>query len=363
MSSKLLSCWGVGAVALVSLSVACGGRSVLSDEGVAGIGGTQGGSGSSGSSGSSGAGQSGSGGVAGDAGQSGAGGVSGDAGMAGSGGSGTAAVGGAGGVAGGSGSAGAPGGTAGSAGSPGGSAGSAGAGAGGSAGTAGAGAGGSAGTAGAGGSTVDFCPNRSTWTCDPVQGTGCNGQGEACDIAGNGNGLQCFPPPNDVQVGGACNDQNGPFCTPGATCLNNICTKYCCTDADCSGTACGPFQGNTSDSIGVCDQGAGGAGGSGGAAGSSGAGGSAGSAGGPTAAGCDMCLQAQCSNEFANCAQNNSCSARLSCVESTCALDPNIDVFQCVMQCSQGTPPGGGMALFQLIQCGRNACGTDCPGL
>jgi hypothetical protein len=58
-----------------------------------------------------------------------------------------------------------------------------------------------------------------------------------------------------------------------------------------------------------------------------------------------------------------SCSAKLSCVENNCALDPNGNIFQCVQQnCSQGGP-GGGMALFQVLQCGQNSCATECPGL
>jgi hypothetical protein len=58
--------------------------------------------------------------------------------------------------------------------------------------------------------------------------------GEACDW--NGNGFQCFPPPNTAGLCMACGPNAGSvFCMPGMTCLNNVmCAAYCCSDSDCS---------------------------------------------------------------------------------------------------------------------------------
>lgn len=73
--------------------------------------------------------------------------------------------------------------------------------------------------------------------CDPTVASSCNA-GEACDLDRNDT-FSCFPPPNDVAEGGACNQDGGPFCEPGLTCLNGgTCARFCCGDADCGGKTC-----------------------------------------------------------------------------------------------------------------------------
>jgi hypothetical protein len=90
-------------------------------------------------------------------------------------------------------------------------------------------------------------------TCDPVKND-CTGSGEACDIGSDG-AAGCFPPPNDVAVGGACDNQAGPFCKGGYHCgANNTCQKFCCSASDCgSGKACTPLGIVQTDAIGICD--------------------------------------------------------------------------------------------------------------
>jgi hypothetical protein len=72
-------------------------------------------------------------------------------------------------------------------------------------------------------------------TCDPLTPGSC-GAGEACDIGMSG--FECFPPPNDAQIGGACDNSAGPYCTNGAACVMMVCAEYCCSDADCGGKTC-----------------------------------------------------------------------------------------------------------------------------
>lgn len=92
-----------------------------------------------------------------------------------------------------------------------------------------------------------------TKTCDPVNND-CPGAGETCDIASDGS-AGCFPPPNDVQPGGACDNANGPFCSGGYHCgPSQTCQKFCCSDVDCdAGKACTALGIVQTDSIGVCD--------------------------------------------------------------------------------------------------------------
>lgn len=71
--------------------------------------------------------------------------------------------------------------------------------------------------------------------CNPLSGS-CE-PGEACDIADDFQ-FHCFPAPNDVPVGGSCDPVDGPFCVPGATCLEGSCAAYCCQDNDCLGNLC-----------------------------------------------------------------------------------------------------------------------------
>ena len=45
-------------------------------------------------------------------------------------------------------------------------------------------------------------------------------------------------PPNDAAIGGACDAGAGPYCAQGGACIEGICQKYCCTDAECGGGTC-----------------------------------------------------------------------------------------------------------------------------
>ena len=109
--------------------------------------------------------------------------------------------------------------------------------------------------------------------CNPVTNALCNtANGEACD-ANNGGGFSCFPDGNVGSVCDSCNNTNGPWCKPGHTCgaVENVCARYCCTDADCGDGMC-TGKGNWSQTpdLGFCTGGnGGGAGGAGGAGGGS----------------------------------------------------------------------------------------------
>ena len=92
-----------------------------------------------------------------------------------------------------------------------------------------------------------------TSNCDPISND-CAGTGEACDIDQSG-ASGCFPPPNETALGGACDNQNGPFCVGGYHCgQKGTCQKFCCSNSDCnSGQTCTPFGIVSTDTIGVCD--------------------------------------------------------------------------------------------------------------
>ncbi len=62
--------------------------------------------------------------------------------------------------------------------------------------------------------------------------------GEACDVEATQLTFVCFPPPNDAQEGGACDNAAGPYCSDGLTCVSNICRAFCCIDGDCNGATC-----------------------------------------------------------------------------------------------------------------------------
>lgn len=70
--------------------------------------------------------------------------------------------------------------------------------------------------------------------CNPVTNVGCTTPGAACDIGETG--FQCYEPPNDVPVCGACGD--GAFCSPGSVCVDSQCLRYCCSDGDCGSGKC-----------------------------------------------------------------------------------------------------------------------------
>lgn len=132
-------------------------------------------------------------------------------------------------------------------------------GSGGSAGSAGSGAAagsaGSAGSAGgAAGAAGQFVPDSGAnlplpagcvpdgmgFVCNPVTNEGCDASaGEACEY-GIDEYFTCYPPPNDVEEGGACDWEQGPFCAATLSCdfddpdsPSGVCRRHCCTNDDC----------------------------------------------------------------------------------------------------------------------------------
>ncbi|XYH92794.1 hypothetical protein ACMHYB_33615 [Sorangium sp. So ce1128] len=88
--------------------------------------------------------------------------------------------------------------------------------------------------------------------CDPRDPASCPA-GEACDIGEDGQ-LSCFPPPNDVPIGGSCSIANGPYCVPGSRCgPDDRCQKWCCSDADCGGTSCVTVATDDNVTIRLCE--------------------------------------------------------------------------------------------------------------
>jgi len=93
--------------------------------------------------------------------------------------------------------------------------------------------------------------------CNPVTAVPCNtAGGDTCDGDGMGNYL-CFDSsagPNNVPL---CGDCTTNFCAPGLTCVPTDaasgvkCARYCCTDADCGGTA-NSCQMMIATGIGIC---------------------------------------------------------------------------------------------------------------
>ena len=74
--------------------------------------------------------------------------------------------------------------------------------------------------------------------CNPITNEGCDTDaGEACDHTATGFG--CFPAPNDTPICEACDNQDGPFCEAGHTCLpDGSCGAFCCDNADCGTGKC-----------------------------------------------------------------------------------------------------------------------------
>jgi len=77
------------------------------------------------------------------------------------------------------------------------------------------------------------------YRCNPVTNEGCDGaHGETCDVDPD-HGFGCYPPPNDVVLGGDCNIDEGPSCGPKLSCVTDgsnpdgTCSAFCCGDGDC----------------------------------------------------------------------------------------------------------------------------------
>lgn len=87
---------------------------------------------------------------------------------------------------------------------------------------------------------ANCAPSDMRFVCNPMTNEGCDvSAGEACDY-GLDDYFTCFPAPNDVAEGGACDWEQGPFCKPTLTCdfsdpetPNGVCRRHCCEDTDC----------------------------------------------------------------------------------------------------------------------------------
>jgi hypothetical protein len=92
--------------------------------------------------------------------------------------------------------------------------------------------------------------------CNPLTNAGCDGaKGEACDDDEHG-GFGCYPGPNSVKEGAACNDDDG--CTPGFGCDaddgedEGVCERFCCTNAECGSKKCVTID-KAFGSLGFCE--------------------------------------------------------------------------------------------------------------
>jgi len=100
-------------------------------------------------------------------------------------------------------------------------------------------------------------PADMRFLCNPLTNEGC-ATGEACDY-GLDEYFQCFPGPNDVDEGGACDLEAGPFCKAGWTCdtptpdeTSGVCHRHCCSDGDCPAPqTCATFEPEFG-TLGVC---------------------------------------------------------------------------------------------------------------
>jgi hypothetical protein len=99
------------------------------------------------------------------------------------------------------------------------------------------------------------CQDICNPSCNPVTNQGCNAANmEACDSDGAG-GFTCFAGTMGVAICQMCDENMGPFCSPGMTCVNAECAQYCCNDGDCGSTGtCDMTQGPVDNEmkVGVC---------------------------------------------------------------------------------------------------------------
>lgn len=89
-------------------------------------------------------------------------------------------------------------------------------------------------------------------TCDPRSNAGC-GDYRGCDRGGYTQPRLVCLPTDGVQLGGKCDAVDGPYCAGKYSCNGTpgVCTKFCCTNAECPGGTCltfDPFLG----SLGIC---------------------------------------------------------------------------------------------------------------
>ncbi len=100
----------------------------------------------------------------------------------------------------------------------------------------------------------DVCSDANPWECNPVSNEGCVGAGVGCrwTTSSSIKAFTCEFNATHTQ-GQACDDQT--FCAAGLTCINKVCTEFCCSDADCTSGNCRPQRWNkqlTGKVLGVC---------------------------------------------------------------------------------------------------------------
>lgn len=90
--------------------------------------------------------------------------------------------------------------------------------------------------------------------CDPRTNAGC-AEGTACDMGQNAGeyAFACFPA-GEVGAGGACDGVSGPYCQATLHCGPDLCTRFCCTSADCAPPTpqCGMYDPGRVGTFGWC---------------------------------------------------------------------------------------------------------------
>ena len=104
--------------------------------------------------------------------------------------------------------------------------------------------------------TGDPCADDNPWGCDPVTNAGCQAQETACEygVHQGASGFYCFSDSTEP-LGAACGSQDngGPWCAGGSTCVSGICVAYCCGDDDCGGEVCSAVEHeNVTGPLGTC---------------------------------------------------------------------------------------------------------------
>lgn len=92
--------------------------------------------------------------------------------------------------------------------------------------------------------------------CNPVTNEGCDTAAhEACDFTKSG--LECWKENNTEPRGATCAGTSTKYCIPTYTCDGSVdgsvgvCHKFCCSNADCGGGTCKPFDPNLG-TLGAC---------------------------------------------------------------------------------------------------------------
>ncbi len=88
----------------------------------------------------------------------------------------------------------------------------------------------------------DPCSADNPWDCEPVGAESCP-EGSACDYGQHQGawGFFCYTDATEIE-GASCDEQDGPWCTSGLSCVEGVCRRYCCSDEDCQSTGCEPLS-------------------------------------------------------------------------------------------------------------------------